>query len=281
MRIRIDLSYDGSGFFGWARQPGLPTVQEALEDALTTVLRLPAVPVTCAGRTDAGVHARDQVVHLDVPWEAITAIVGRARSTPLEVLVRRLDGIVNPAVRVHRATQVPDGFDARFSALWRRYAYRIVDEPTMIDPLTRGYVLAWPRRLDVAAMDQAAKEMLGEHDFAAFCKRREGATTVRTVLDFDWDRRERDGLVIAGVRADAFCHSMVRSLVGCCLEVGEGRRTVAWAAEVLAAGLRHPAVRTLDAHGLVLEEVRYPPEADLAAQAERARVLRTMAGEDQ
>lgn len=279
MRIRVDLSYDGGGFFGWATQPGLPTVQQALEEALATVLRLPSVPVTCAGRTDAGVHARDQVVHLDVPWEAVTAIVGRARSSPLEVLVRRLDGILNPAVRVHRARQVPDGFDARFSALWRRYAYRIVDEPTAIDPLTRGHVLAWPRRLDVPAMDQAAKQMLGQHDFAAFCKRRVGATTVRTVLDFDWERR--DGLVVAEVRADAFCHSMVRSLVGCCLEVGEGRRTVAWAAEVLSAGLRHPAVRTLAAHGLVLEEVRYPPDDELAARAERARVLRTTSGEDE
>lgn len=277
MRIRIDLSYDGGDFHGWARQPGLRTVQETLEETLATVLRLPRVAVTCAGRTDTGVHARGQVVHVDVPPEAVAACAGRSSQPPLEVLVRRLGGLLPEDIRVRHAVEAAPGFDARFGALWRRYAYRIVDDPGWVDPLTRAHVLRWPRRLDVAAMNEAAHAMLGMHDFAAFCKRRDGATTVRTLQEFDWARDNQ--MVVARVRADAFCRSMVRSLVGCSIEVGEGRRSVAWAVEVLSAGKRHPAVRVAAAHGLVLEEVRYPPDSELAEQAELARAVRTMSEE--
>ena len=135
--------------------------------------------------------------------------------------------------------EAPAGFDARFGAQWRRYVYRICDGTP--DPLTRGSVLWWPRPLDVVRMNEAAALLVGEHDFAAFCKRREGATSVRTLLEYSWTRTS-EGLLEATVRADAFCHSMVRSLVGCAIAVGEGRREPAWAAEILAAAVRDPAV---------------------------------------
>ena len=263
MRIRLDVAYDGSGFHGWAAQPGLRTVEGELATALATVLRVSEVSLTCAGRTDAGVHARGQVVHTDLD----------ALPDGPERLARRLNGFLADDVRVHRAVEAPAGFDARFSALWRRYAYRVADRPGAMDPLRRGHVLAWPRPVDEAAMNAAALALLGEHDFAAFCKQREGATTIRTLIDLGWER-EPDGLLVAHVRADAFCHSMVRSLVGCLLAVGEGRRPVGWVPEVLAAGRRDSAVAVAPARGLTLEQVAYPPDAELAARVEITRTRR-------
>ena len=275
MRLRIDLAYDGTEFHGWATQPGLRTVQETLEAALSTVLRLPRVAVTCAGRTDAGVHARGQVVHLDVPAEAVESAAGRSDEPAPEALARRLDGVLTPDVRVRRVVAAPDGFDARFSAVWRRYAYRVCDRRSAADPLARTQVLAWPRALDLAPMNEAAAGLLGEHDFGAYCRRREGATTVRTLLECSWVR-DADGLAVATVRADAFCHSMVRALVGALLAVGEGRRTPSWPGEVLAGRVRHPAVTVARAHGLTLEEVGYPPDGELAARAASARRVRVL-----
>jgi tRNA pseudouridine38-40 synthase len=238
-------------------------VQGTLEAALATVLRLPAVPVVCAGRTDTGVHARGQVVHVDVPEASYD-----------DRLLRRLNGILPPDVRVRAVAPAPEGFDARFSALWRRYAYRVADAPALVDPLSRGHVLAWPRPLDLAALNQACAPLLGLRDFAAFCKRRDGATTVRTLLDLAWTRDEA-GLAVATVRADAFCHHMVRSLVGCLLAVGDGRREPSWPAAVMTAAVRDPAVAVVPAHGLTLEEVGYPDDlAGLVAQAEQARARR-------
>jgi tRNA pseudouridine38-40 synthase len=283
VRVRIDLAYDGAGFHGWATQPGLRTVQETLELALATILRVPEVAVTCAGRTDTGVHARGQVVHLDaeqLPTRRATtddSTHSTVQERPLDGLVRRLNGVLPPDVRVRGATVAPEGFDARFSAVWRRYAYRVADRPEAVDPLTRGHVLAWPRRLDEDRMNEAAAALVGEHDFAAFCRRREGATTIRRLLELRWDRRP-DGVLEATVRADAFCHHMVRALVGCMLAVGEGRREPGWAGEVLAAAVRDPAVTVVHPHGLTLEEVAYPADDELAAQAQAARVLRTLPG---
>ncbi len=274
MRIRIDLGYDGAGFHGWAAQPGLRTVQGELEAALATVLRLPMASVTCAGRTDTGVHARGQVCHLDVAEDVLAAAAGRSELTPPATLARRLNGVLPDDVRVSRVVEAPEGFDARFSAVWRRYAYRVADREG-VDPLTRGHVLAWRRPLDLAAMNRAASALRGEHDFAAFCKRREGATTVRTLLALDWERDPR-GLAVATVRADAFCHHMVRSLMGCLLAVGEARRSEAWPGEVLRAGVRDPAVTVVPPHGLVLEEVGYPADDELAARAAGARRMRTL-----
>jgi tRNA pseudouridine38-40 synthase len=270
VRLRIDLAYDGGDFHGWAAQPGLRTVQGDLEAALATVLRVGAVSVVCAGRTDTGVHARGQVVHLDVEPDALAAVAVRYDGDPCDALARRLDGLLPADLRVRRVATAPAGFDARFSAVWRRYVYRVTDG--VPDPLTRGYVLAWPRPVDIDAVTEASAGLLGLHDFAAFCKQREGATTVRTLLDLAWTR---DGDLVTGtVRADAFCHHMVRSLVGCLLTVGEGRRPVEWAAEVLAAGVRDPAVTVVPPHGLTLEEVGYPPDADLAVRAGQTRTRR-------
>ena len=265
MRLRMDLAYDGAGFHGWARQEGLRTVQGDLEAALATILRVDSVSVTCAGRTDTGVHARGQVAHVDLD------VLARGPDD----LRRRLDGLLAADVRVRRVAEAAPGFDARFSAEWRRYAYRIADRPSSADPLTRGHVLAWRRPLDLDAIATASKELLGRHDFAAFCKRREGATTIRTLLDMSWER-DADGVLVGAVRADAFCHHMVRSLVGCLIAVGEGRRTAGWVGEVLAAERRDPAVTVAPAHGLTLEEVRYPPDEELASRAEASRRVRTL-----
>jgi tRNA pseudouridine38-40 synthase len=249
-------------------------VQAVLSEALGQVLRLPdAAEVTVAGRTDAGVHARGQVAHLDVPagwWAA-----GGDR------LVRRLGGVLPPDVRVLRAEPVPAGFDARFSALWRRYSYRVFDDPALADPLERHRTVWHPRRLDVDAMNDAAGRLLGEHDFAAFCRKREGATTIRALLRLDW-RRDDSGVAVASVVADAFCHNMVRALMGVLIPVGEGRQAVDWPVRVLEAGIRDPGVRVMPAHGLCLEEVGYPPDVDLAARAvatRRVRVCRTASGD--
>jgi tRNA pseudouridine38-40 synthase len=239
-------------------------VQEVLAGALGRVLRLPAPPdLTVAGRTDAGVHARGQVVHADVP----------AAAWPPAGLLARLAAVLPPDIRVHAVGPAPDGFDARFSALWRRYSYRVCDEEARADPLRRHETLWIRRRLDLAAMNEAARSLTGEHDFAAFCRRREGATTVRTLRALDW-RRDGEGVAVATVVADAFCHNMVRALVGALLAVGEGRRPSGWPAEVLAAGVRDPAVRVVAPHGLCLEEVGYPPPPEMAARAAETRRLR-------
>ena len=277
MRLRLDLAYEGTHFHGWATQPGLRTVQGLLEDALAQVLRTERVPVTCAGRTDTGVHARDQVVHLDVAPEVLAAAAGRSPSTPADALLRRLNGVLPPDVRVRAAVEASPGFDARFSALWRRYAYRIADAPSLVDPMVRRSVLAWSRPLDLDAMNEAAGGLRGEHDFAAFCRKREGATTIRTLLDLSWGR-DRTGLAVATVRADAFCHNMVRSLVGAMIPVGEGRRPASWAADVLAAGVRDPGVTVVPPHGLTLEQVGYPDAGGLAARAADARRMRVVPG---
>jgi tRNA pseudouridine38-40 synthase len=239
--------------------------------ALGRVLRLPVPPkLTVAGRTDAGVHARGQVVHTDVPaaaWSGAADSPGRATS--------RLARVLPADVRVHAAGPAPAGFDARFSALWRRYTYRVSDDEAAADPLRRHETLWYFRRLDLAAMNEAARCCLGEHDFAAFCRRREGATTIRTLRTLAWHRDDH-GTAIATVVADAFCHNMVRSLVGALLAVGEGRRSADWPAAVLAAAVRDPAVRVVPPHGLCLEEVGYPPADELAARAVIARRVRTV-----
>jgi tRNA pseudouridine38-40 synthase len=277
VRLRLDLAYDGGDFHGWASQPGLRTVQGLLEGALATLLRVESVAVTCAGRTDTGVHARGQVAHLDVEAGVLRASAGRSTQRPAQALVRRLNGVLPDDVRVLAVAETPDGFDARFSALWRRYAYRIADTPAAVDPVTRNHVLTWPRQLDLDAMNQAAALLEGEHDFAAFCRKREGATTIRTLLELGW-ARDQAGVATLTVRADAFCHNMVRALVGCLVAVGEGRHEPTWAEEVLVAGARDPRVTVMHAHGLTLEEVAYPAADELAARAEQARRPRVANG---
>ena len=264
VRLRLDVAYDGTDFSGWALQPGRRTVQGELESALCRVLRLSEAPTTCAGRTDAGVHARGQVCHVDVPASVAESVHG---------LVVRLAGALPPDLRVRRVERAPAGFDARFAASWRRYAYRICDEPHRVDPLRRREVLAWRRPLDAEAMNAAAAQLTGEHDFAAYCRRREGASTVRTLRELEWQRFP-DGTLEGRVVADAFCHHMVRALVGALLAVGEGRFDVDEPRRILETGVRDSRVLVVPPHGLTLEEVGYPDAAGLAAQAARSRTVR-------
>jgi tRNA pseudouridine38-40 synthase len=205
------------------------------------------------------------VAHVDVPAAAWAAVADRA--------IRRMAGVLPPDVRLRGLAPAPDGFNARFSALWRRYRYRVCDDPAAEDPLRRNETLWYPRRLSLEAMNTAAAALTGEHDFAAFCRRREGATTVRALLRLDWARGD-DGVAVATVVADAFCHNMVRALVGALLAVGEGRREPGWPRQVLAAATRDHAVQVVPAHGLCLEEVRYPPDEELAARAAATRRVR-------
>lgn len=293
-RLRLDIAYDGSQFCGWARQPGLRSVQAELEVAVRVALRIEAaipVRVAVAGRTDAGVHAVGQVCHCDIPTVSWTLAPGRqprpvARreragaptTIPTDtshIVRRRLNGLLPADLRVRQVGVAPPGFHARWSASWRRYSYLLADDPAGQDPRTRGHVLWHPRPLDVQAMDAAAAPFAGEHDFAAFCRARPGASSVRTIHDIGWRRVGRTAGATSpvefSVRSDAFCHSMVRSLVGTFIAVGDGRWPVERPVELLAGGQRLPTIETAPAHPLTLVEVGYPRDADVAVQADQAR----------
>ncbi|WP_457101816.1 tRNA pseudouridine synthase A [Microbacterium sp. P5_E9] len=321
MRIRLDIAYDGTHFRGWARQPGLRTVQGTLEDGLARILGgEPRLVV--AGRTDAGVHATGQVAHLDLdePQQqrlaarqqqraaasgssptseqqraaasdspasdpatgpasgaatdpASGAATGHASGAPR--LASRMRGVVGAYsdVAVTRTAVAPEGFDARFSAVWRRYEYRVADQIAGYDPLERHRTTTVRAQLNAEAMDAAARSLIGLHDFAAYCKPRDEATTIRTLLEFDWHRAP-DGVLVANVKADAFCHSMVRALVGACVAVGEGRLDVEDVADIRDTGDRVPEVKVLAARGLTLTAVGYPADELLADRAEQTRARR-------
>ena len=241
---RLDLSYDGSGFRGYAANAGVRTVQGCLEEALALVLRHP-VETTVAGRTDAGVHARGQVVSFAVP-EALDP----AR------LQRSLNRLLAPEVVARAAAEAPEGFDARRSAVSRTYRYLIDDGPVP-DPARRWTTWHFDTPLDEAAMARAAGAFLGEHDFASLCRAVEGASTVRRVVAAAW-WREPDGLLVFEVKASAFCHQMVRSMVALCVEAGRGRLDPAAVPGILEARDRHAARGVVPPHGLTLWEVGYP-----------------------
>lgn len=284
IRVRIDLAYDGTDFSGWARQPGRRTVQGVLEGALATVFsRFPPAPtLVVAGRTDAGVHASGQVAHLDLSAGQRTSLARPARSTvtagedrdPAAVLERRVNGVLgadSDVVVLGTATAQP-GFDARFSAVWRRYEYRIADATGPRNPLERRTTWRVASMLDVDAMNDAAAMLVGLHDWAAYCKPRDGATTIRTLQEFRFSRR--DGVIVGHVKADAFCHSMVRSLVGAAVAVGEGRMRAGRMLELRDERARTSEFPVAPARGLTLVEVGYPPDAELAARAEQTRAHR-------
>ena len=263
LRIRLDISYDGTDFSGWAIQPERRTVCGVLTDALSTILRIP-VRLTVAGRTDAGVHATGQVAHFDVD--------AAAYADQADKLLRRLAGLLPADVRVRSVREVPAEFDARFSGLSRSYTYRVSDAQWGLDPLRRTDALHWPRRLDISAMQEASSGLLGLHNFAAYCRRRDGATTIRTLQRFDWARS--GDLLEATVQADAFCHSMVRSLVGAVLAVGEGAMPSDWPAKLLLHDRRSDRVKVAAAQGLALVGVEYPRDDELAARNEITRNVR-------
>lgn len=279
LRIRLDLAYDGGPFSGWAVQPGLRTVQGVLETALALLVRR-KVRVTVAGRTDAGVHARDQVVHLDLTEAEWVGLNRGVELDPAVALLRRLRGALSRglgdltgAIEVHKVTIAPGGFDARFSALWRRYSYRIADGPALWDPLGR-YSTLWHRApLDVDLLNEGAAQLLGLRNFLSFCKPREGSTTIRELQRFEF-ARGTDGVIVATVQADAFCHNMVRALVGSALYVGEGVESPGWLYERLLEQKRDAKSVLAAPHPLVLEEVAYPSDSEMLARAELTRALR-------
>ncbi|WP_158865580.1 tRNA pseudouridine(38-40) synthase TruA [Leifsonia sp. AG29] len=282
-RYRLDIAYQGTDFNGWGRQPGLRTVQGTLEEALATIFRRAGDPplLTVAGRTDAGVHAAGQVAHVDLsPEQEAVLRKPHGKRPPLppeEALGRRLNGILGPVsdVVVTSASRAREGFDARFSALWRRYEYRVADRSARRDPLQRHRTAWVSSDLDADSMDMAAHGLLGLHDFASYCKAREGATTIRTLLSFSW-REDPDGVLVAELTADAFCHSMVRALVGACVEVGEGKLAAGDLVVLRDEKRRTSAFKVMPARGLTLMEVGYPEGAELALRAERTRGLRTL-----
>jgi tRNA pseudouridine38-40 synthase len=280
VRVRLDLSYDGTDFAGWACQPELRTVQGTLEEALARVVRADSLPhVVVAGRTDAGVHARGQVAHLDMPLSAWRRLPSRSRPDAAQSLVARLNGVLPRDIIVRAAGEAPPAFSARHSASERRYRYRISDAGVDPDPLFRRHVFTYPRALDVGALAAASQSLEGLRDFRAFCRPRVGATTIRELREFSWRREEGGadaGLVVATLRADAFCHSMVRSLVGAMLAVGDGRRDAAWLAEVASSPRRSSAITIAAAKGLTLEEVLFPPDAEVARRAAAPRSRRTL-----
>lgn len=302
--LRLTIAYDGTHYHGWARQEGQATIQEEIETAIATILRAPMI-LTVAGRTDAGVHATAQVAHLDAPLTSLHALVRHATQTScphsighegeaqrstldeqLDALRRRANSLLARSSNAHspRGTSAivitdisvaPQGFDARFSALHRRYEYAIADALAGYNPLERGYTLWHPGTLNVEAMNEAAQHLLGEHDFLSFCKPREGATTIRTLQRLDVEREAGSNRIIVTAQADAFCHSMVRSLVACLLAVGSGQRAPDWARERLQARSREGA-SIAPAHPLTLVEVAYPPAELLAEQARLARTTRCL-----
>jgi len=307
VRVRIDLAYDGTFFRGWAAQPGLRTVQGELTEALSTILRVP-VQLTVAGRTDAGVHASHQVVHFDVDTEVWQALAGRNGVDPAQALRRRTQALLKRAANpkttsrpepglvalgesagngadivVGAVSQVSGDFDARFSALRRTYRYRVADGVARHDPRLRSSVLWTDQELDLDAMNRSLQPLLGEHEFLSYGTPRRGASTIRSLLAAAWSRPESGvdaGLAVFEVSADAFCHHMVRSLVGATLTVGQGRNSEEWPAELLARRSRELAAPLAPAHGLTLEAITYPEPRRWAEQAQAARVLRTSAADD-
>jgi tRNA pseudouridine38-40 synthase len=279
IRLRLDIAYDGTDFAGWAVQDGQRTVAGVLDEAFSTVFRQP-LRLFAAGRTDAGVHATGQVAHVDVPAASLHHVYPRAHlqsrsgGSEFAPLVRRLAKFLPEDVRVREIERAPEGFDARFSALRRHYAYRLSLAPYGVEPQQARFVTPWPRPLNLDAMNAASATLVGLHDFAAFCRQRPGATTIRELQRFDWVR-EGDTLT-AFVTADAFCWSMVRSLVGALLAVGEERREPSWCATLLNADSRSSDFAAAPARGLTLVGVDYPPDDQLAARISVTRDLRIL-----
>jgi len=270
VRWRLDISYDGTNFSGWAAQAGRRTVQGELERWITRILRLDErAQLVCAGRTDAGVHARGQVAHLDL--DPLVILDGG------EPLVQRLNKVLGGDCLVRRISAAPPGFDARFAAIWRRYVYRLSDAAVPPDPLYRFQIAQVRREVDLVRLNDEAAALIGLRDFGAFCRRREGGSTIRTLLELAGRRVPSGpmvGVIECTVRADAFCHSMVRSLVGALVAVATGQRDHEWLAAITERRIRDSTIPVMPAAGLTLEEVGYPADHELATRVLEARALR-------
>jgi tRNA pseudouridine38-40 synthase len=256
-RAKISLSYDGTNFSGWGRQNDRRTVQGEIESALKTLFRHDLETVV-AGRTDAGVHASDQVIHVDLP-------IGDF-GFDFEDLGYRLNRILTEEIRIKSVERASKDFHARFGALRRRYIYKIQDGLGIIEPVKRLDITPWYRELDVQKMNQAAATLIGEHDFFSFAKFRENSTTIRTLERFDF-QRDSEGLIIGQIAADAFCYNMVRSLIGTMVYIGEGRFPISWAREILEKRERPSDSVVFPARGLTFVGVDYPQDSFLANRA--------------
>jgi tRNA pseudouridine38-40 synthase len=245
-RLRVDLTYEGTNFSGWAKQPNERTVQEEVENALSTITQTKVATIV-AGRTDAGVHAKHQVIHTDLPAQ-----------TDINNLAFRLNQILDADIRVLTAQWAPDNFHARFTAISRTYQYKIIDAGKVTAPLDRHDSTEWFRPLDIELMNSGSKLLLGVHDFFAFCKFREGGSTIKNLLKFNWYRDEKD-VVICEISADSFRYNMVRNLVGAAVCVGEGRFKPEWMFDTLKNKERVPDSYVFPAKGLTLISVQYPP----------------------
>ncbi|PRB71369.1 tRNA pseudouridine(38-40) synthase TruA [Arthrobacter sp. MYb213] len=281
IRMRMVLGYDGAAYNGWARQPNVTGVQQLVEEALETLIRR-LVRVFVAGRTDAGVHARHQVVHFDLTEEEYLGLPRNSDLEPGPALLRRINGLLGQqqgAVWVHEVDRAADGFDARFSALARRYSYRIADGIHRWDPLSRQLTMWYREEIDIDLLNAEAQSVLGRHDFLSFCKPKPRATTIRTLQEFVFSRAE-DGNIVVHLKADAFCHNMVRSLIGGALRVASGREQPGFLAERLALMVRDSKSILAHPHPLVLEEVYYPDDDELAARAALTRARRDVSQTD-
>lgn len=277
VRLRLDIAYDGTDFHGWARQkdPALRTVQGVIEDALSLIARQP-VTLTVAGRTDAGVHALGQVAHCDFPVHALDQ---RSIAGDPGRLVRRLAKLLDSDVSVRGVARAPQGFDARFSALSREYVYRVTTHPAGPLPQRVRDTAQWGRPVDLELLQATADILVGLHDFAAFCRAKPHATTIREVQEFRWrdvSTPTEPQVYEATVVADAFCWNMVRSLVGCCLSVGQGKKEVSFAHRMLGETARHPEVPLAPAAGLTLVQAVYPNDEALAERAVQTRARREL-----
>ena len=272
-RYRIDFGYDGSDFAGFAKQPGLRTVQSELVKGLEVIFGKDNkdFAMRVAGRTDAGVHAQHQVVHVDLSPTQIKRI-GRNPD-----VASRVNTALPQDIRLFSFEKAPAGFDARYSAIYRRYRYKIADHASFLDPLSVRYVLKLKVDLDLKLMRQAAKQMVGLHDFGAFCKPRAGATTIRNLRYIRITRNRKAGNIVEiELKGDAFCHNMVRSLTGALVAVARGRASVGDVKDRLISANRTGSFKVLGGRGLSLIEVGYPRDEKLAEQAEKARKLRSL-----
>ena len=272
-RLRIDFGYDGTDFFGWSKQPELRTIQAAFLEALTLIFGESEIDFSLrvAGRTDAGVHALNQVAHFDLSQ---TQLARLGRET-IDDIAYKLNRLLPSDIRVAAVGIAPGGFDARFSAINRRYRYRLADNLSFKNPLETRFTLDVGGQLNIEAMSEAGSQLLGLHDFASFCKPREGSTTIRELQEITVSRGQGKVVEIE-IQADAFCHNMVRSIVGALIAVGQGRATPAKIKQLLEQTNREGSYKVVSPHGLSLLKIGYPADNQLAAQAEKAQNLRTL-----
>ena len=255
-RFIFTASYDGTNYSGWAKQADQRTVQGEIESALAKIFGA-QIDIIVAGRTDAGVHASGQVFHADLPSGSDT-----------ENLVYKINRILDEDARVLSVRQAPAGFNARFSALRRHYRYKIQDSNRILDPLARYDVATWYRPLSDALLNEASQVLLGEHDFAAFCKFREGGSTIRRLEKFHWSRGTNQ-ILVSEIVADAFCYQQVRNMVGAVVTVAEGRHEISWLERMLANKERVTDSLVFPSRGLTLMQVDYPADSELLARAEK------------